>query len=99
MYFQIYSQFVYSKYSVVAGSQYLQEGIYISSFLNETAVDTTHTCVLTLSFRPKTLTFPWACSFRNRHSTRFCPFSPGRVMFLFAMVGLAVPAKTCGSVW
>ena len=54
---------------------------------------------LTLSFRPKTLTLPWACSFRNLHSTKFWPFSPGRVMFLLATVGLAVPARTWGSVW
>lgn len=46
---------------------------------------------LTLSFLPKTMTFPRVCSFLNLHSTRFCPFSPGSVMLRRATVGLAAP--------
>lgn len=48
---------------------------------------------LTLSFLPKTMTFPRVCSFLNLHSTRFCPFSPGRVMLRRATVGLAAPGN------
>lgn len=48
-------------------------------------------CCLTLSFLPKTMTFPRVCSFLNLHSTRFCPFSPGSVMLRRATVGLAAP--------
>lgn len=52
----------------------------------------------TLSLRPNTITFPLACSLRKRHSTRFCPLSPGRLMLRLATVGLAAPAKMWGSV-
>lgn len=48
---------------------------------------------LTLSFLPKTMTFPRVCSFLNLHSTRFWPFSPGRVMLRRATVGLAAPGN------
>lgn len=48
---------------------------------------------LTLSFLPNTTVFPRICSFLNLHSTKFCPFSPGNVMFLRTTVGLAAPAN------
>lgn len=47
----------------------------------------------TLSFLPNTTTLPLFCSFLKRHSTKFCPFSPGSVMFLLATVGLDAPAR------
>lgn len=53
---------------------------------------------LTLSLRPKTVTWPLACSLRCLHSTRLRPLSMGRVTFLFPTVGLTVPASRCGSV-
>lgn len=53
----------------------------------------------TLSLRPNTITFPLACSLRKRHSTKFCPLSPGKLMLRLATVGLAAPARMWGSVW
>lgn len=54
--------------------------------------------LLTRSLRPKTVTWPRACSLRCRHSTRLRPLSMGSVTFLLPTVGLTVPASRWGSV-
>lgn len=54
--------------------------------------------LLTLRRRPKTVTWPRACSLRCRHSTKLRPLSMGSVTFLLPTVGLTVPASRCGSV-